>query len=257
MTEKTDKTKEKINPEGADNIKLNFKEPTQWGYDLYPERRGDKYKPSWRNVLFGGEGKEDLDKIKCERNVFKCVKNSPMVKLMMGSLKSSGCAIDIRRHIACEFCDKSVSGGYDPLLNQIVICQNTAKSEGVVQGVLSHEMIHMFDFCNNQLDFKNIDHLACTEIRAANLAHCSFMSAWMQGDASPFRIKQHHEHCVKTKALYSVLAVRSVSKLEAIEAVERVFPRCYADLEPIGRRIRRNSGDMQKAYFEGTLYGYV
>lgn len=257
MTENTDKTKEKINPEEANDIKLNLKEPTRWGYDLYPERRGGKYKPSWRNVLFGGEGEEDLDKIKCERNVFKCVKNSPMVKLMMGALKSSGCDIDIRRHIACEFCDTSVSGGYDPLLNQIVICQNTARTEGVVQGILTHEMIHMYDYCNNKLDFKNIDHLACTEIRAANLTHCSFMSALVQGDASFLRVKQHHEHCVKTKALYSVLAVRKVTKLEAIEAVERVFPKCYADLEPIGRRIRRNSGDMQKAYFEGTLYGYV
>lgn len=227
-----------------------------WGYDLYPERRGAKHKPSWRNVLFGGEGKEDLDKMKCERNVYKCVKNSPIVKLMMGALKSSGCTIDIRRHIACEYCDTSVSGGYDPLLNQVVICQNTARSEGIVQGILTHEMIHMFDYCNNKLDFKNIDHLACTEIRAANLTHCSFLSAWVQGDASPIRIKQQHEHCVKTKAMYSVLAVRNVTKEQAIDAIERVFPRCYADLEPIGRRIRRNSADMQKAHFEGTMYGY-
>lgn len=228
----------------------------QWGYDLYPERRGEKYKPGWRNILFGGEGKEDIDKIKCERNVFKCVKNSPIVKLMMGALKSSGCPIDIRRHIACEYCDSTVSGGYDPLLNQVVICQNTARSEGIIQGILTHEMIHMFDYCNNNLDFKNIDHLACTEIRAANLTHCSFLSAWSQNDASPFRIKKQHEHCVKTKALYSVLAVRNVTREQAIEAIERVFPKCYADLEPIGRRIRRNSADMQKAYFEGTMYGY-
>jgi Peptidase M76 family. len=62
----------------------------------------------------------------------------------------------------------------------------------MVQGVLTHEMIHMFDYCRNNLDFKNIDHLACTEIRAANLAHCSFLSAWHQGDASPFRIQRQH-----------------------------------------------------------------
>lgn len=229
---------------------------TQWGYDLYPERRGEKYKPGWRSILFGGEGREDYDKMKCERNVYKCVKNSPMVKLMMGALKSSGCAIDIRRHIACEYCDSSVSGGYDPMLNQIVVCQNTARSEGIVQGILTHEMIHMFDYCNNKVDFKNIDHLACTEIRAANLTHCSFFSACSQGDASLFRIKKQHENCVKTKAMFSVIAVRNVTREQAIEAIERVFPKCYADLEPIGRRIRRNSTDMQRAFFEGTMYGY-
>ncbi|XP_049288762.1 mitochondrial inner membrane protease ATP23 homolog [Anopheles funestus] len=228
----------------------------QWGYDLYPERRGEKFKPSWGRVLLGIEGTESLDKIKCERNVYSCVKKSPMVKLMMGALKSSGCEIDIRRHIACEVCDASVSGGYDPVLNQVVVCQNIARNEGIVQGVLTHEMIHMFDYCNNNLDFKNIDHLACTEIRAANLTHCSFLSACTQGDASPLKIKQAHADCVKTKALKSVLAVRKVSAAEAIEAVERVFPKCYNDLEPIGRRIRRNSKDMYKAYLEGPMYGY-
>lgn len=62
----------------------------KWGYDLYPERKGEKYKPSWKKILFGVEGRENIDKVKCERNVFACVKNSPMVKLMMGALKSSG-----------------------------------------------------------------------------------------------------------------------------------------------------------------------
>lgn len=104
------------------------------GYDLYPERRGDKQERSWTNVLMGKEGTESIDKFKCEQNVYKCVKNSPLVKLMMGALKSSGCEVDIRRHISCEMCDVSVSGGYDPVLNQVVVCQNIAKSEGMVQG---------------------------------------------------------------------------------------------------------------------------
>lgn len=85
-----------------------------------------------------------------------------------------------------------MTGGYDPELNQIVVCQNNTDA-GTVQGILTHEMVHMFDLCNNNLDFKNIDHLACTEIRAANLAHCSFLSAFVQGDASPFAIKQKHQ----------------------------------------------------------------
>ncbi|XP_066995672.2 mitochondrial inner membrane protease ATP23 homolog isoform X2 [Anabrus simplex] len=164
-----------------------------YGYGLFPERRGEPYKPSWSGVLFRGEGKEQYDKIRCERNVYSCVKNSPLVKLMLGALKASGCEIDIRRHIACEVCDSSVSGGYDPVLNQVVICQNVARKEGIVQGSLTHEFIHMFDYCENKLDFKNLDHLACTEIRAANLAHCSFISACLQGDASPMNIKKMHQ----------------------------------------------------------------
>ena len=79
------------------------------------------------------------------------------------------------------------------LFCQVVVCQNVARNKGMVQGVLTHEMIHMFDYCRNALDFKNVDHLACTEVRAANLTHCSFMSAWQQGDASPFNIQQRHQ----------------------------------------------------------------
>lgn len=206
--------------------------------------------------LLQGKGRENIDKIRCESNVYKCVKRSPLVRLMMSALKSSGCPIDIRRHIACEECSYTVTGGYDPVLNQVVVCQNMATNEGLVQGVLTHEMIHMFDYCRNDLDFKNIDHLACTEIRAANLAHCSFTSAWMQGDASFFNVKESHQVCVKNKALMSVLAVRDVTREEAINAVERVFPHCYSDLEPIGRRLKRNSDDMYKAQAEGYLYGY-
>ena len=80
---------------------------------------------------------------------------------------------------------------------QIVVCQNVATGKGMVQGVMTHEMIHMFDYCRNELDFKNIDHLACTEIRAANLAHCSFLSAWSQGNASLFNIKEAHQVIIK------------------------------------------------------------
>jgi len=226
-----------------------------WGYDLYPERRGT-FKKQWKNIFFGSEGSEAFEKIKCEKNVVATIKRSPMVKLMMAALKSSGCPIDIRRHISCEVCDPSVTGGYDPELNQIVVCQNMCKSEGLIQGVLSHEMVHMFDFCRNELDFKNTEHLACTEIRAANLTHCSFMSSMVQADSSLTNIKQTHQECVKTKAVYSVLAVRKITQEEARAVVDKVFDKCYADLEPIGRRIRRNSRDMQKAYIEGPMYGY-
>ncbi len=47
---------------------------------------------------------------------------------------------------------------------QIVVCQNRTKSLGTVCGVVGHEMTHMFDYCRTRLDFKNLEHLACTEV---------------------------------------------------------------------------------------------
>lgn len=52
------------------------------------------------------------------------------------------------------------------------------------------------------------------------------------------------------------MAVHKVSAEVAEAAIERVFAKCYNDLEPVGRRIRRNSEDMPKAYAEAYLYGY-
>lgn len=57
--------------------------------NLGPLIPGEKYKPGFRKIL-SGEGRETTDNIKCERNVYKCVKTSPLVKLMMGALRSSG-----------------------------------------------------------------------------------------------------------------------------------------------------------------------
>ncbi|KAJ8979126.1 hypothetical protein NQ317_017969 [Molorchus minor] len=45
-----------------------------------------------------------------------------------------------------------------------------------------------------------------------------------------FNIKEAHQNCVKSKALSSVLAVRNISKVEAVDAIERVFTKCYSDL---------------------------
>ncbi len=52
------------------------------------------------------------------------------------------------------------------------------------------------------------------------------------------------------------MAVRDVTEEEARRIVDRVFERCYADLEPIGRRVRRNSTDMVRAFNERSIYGY-
>lgn len=53
----------------------NLKE-ADWGYDLYPERRGQKAKSTWWDVAFRGEGRENVDKIKCERRVYSCTQKS-------------------------------------------------------------------------------------------------------------------------------------------------------------------------------------
>lgn len=51
----------------------------------------------------------------------------------------------------------------------------------------------MFDSCTRKLDFRNIEHLACTEIRAANLTHCGLVSSMLEGHSSIFNFKKRHQ----------------------------------------------------------------
>lgn len=91
---------------------------SKWGYDLYPDRKRKPKERSISDYMFG-KGREPTEKIRCERTVYQCIKTSPLVKLMLGALRASGCAVDIRRHISCEECAVGVTGGYDPILNQV------------------------------------------------------------------------------------------------------------------------------------------
>ena len=70
-------------------------------------------------------------------------------------------------------CDQSLSGGYDDQANQVIICSNNCKTPEKVEEILSHELVHMYDYCTANIDFSNPKHLACSEIRAATLTSCS------------------------------------------------------------------------------------
>ncbi|UYV65405.1 GTPBP1 [Cordylochernes scorpioides] len=116
-----------------------------------------------------------------------------LIGVLLKALEEKGCPVDISRHFSCEMCSEAVMGGYDPETNQAVVCQNTAGRFGhYTTGVLSHELIHMYDHCRAKVDFNNLDHLACTEIRAANLMHCSLASSIMDRTSNPIQFRNTH-----------------------------------------------------------------
>ncbi|XP_065215877.1 mitochondrial inner membrane protease ATP23 homolog [Planococcus citri] len=231
----------------------------QWGYDLFPQRRGDnntkvKFNPG--NVIFNYLPTSRGHRRRCEENVYQSFKKSPVLKILVSALERNGCPVDFSRHISCEHCDPTVTGGYDPIQNQIVVCQNMCTGQPTVHMVLFHELIHMYDNCVAEIDFQNIEHLACTEIRAANLTYCNYLSAFMNGFIVRSTIKGAQRECVKKRAIDSVIAVRPVTLEEAEAAVNKVFKKCYNDTEPIGRRLRPRGRDEDLAYSEAFLLGY-
>ena len=64
------------------------------------------------------------------------------------------------------------------------------------------------------------------------------------------------QECVKDKALLSLMMARNVSKKEGMSIIAKVFPKCYNDLEPLGRRLRKGTRDDIRALQDAELFGY-
>lgn len=123
------------------------------------------------------------------------------------------------------------------------------------------------------------DYSLWPQIRAAMFTHCSIAASIAEGEISrvkPWDVDKKHavsgcwplslrsciflsvflQECVKRRAIKSVLWVRDIDEAEATRVVEKVFDKCYNDLEPFGRIPRRKSRDPQRSFNEGYLYGY-
>ncbi|XP_034252655.1 mitochondrial inner membrane protease ATP23 homolog [Thrips palmi] len=247
-----------IRPENFTDILVD----REGSYEYFPERK-ERYKaPVWKRFTMTG-GLEGFTRASCEKKLYKLMKEEPLIKLLIGALETSGCPINIRRNFSCEVCYTGVCGGYDTETQQIVMCMNNVKDEGRMATILAHELIHMFDHCVNETNFKSAEHLACTEIRAINLTSCSLIDSFFGGYVSTMDLiskgyGKKHAICVKDRALNSVLAASSnLSEEDARRVIDKVFPHCYNDLEPIGRRLRHKTTDNERAYKDGKHYGYV
>ncbi|XP_045144942.1 mitochondrial inner membrane protease ATP23 homolog [Echinops telfairi] len=219
---------------------------------------------------------------KCQLMLLKTLETNPYVKLLLDAMKHSGWCIrgaskrELRldagkapdRHscllTACAQINPPVSfcnceqcccecprpsvlvHGASERFSKIVLCQNNIRNQAHMNRVVTHELIHAFDHCRAHVDwFTNVRHLACSEIRAANLSgDCSLINEIFR---LHFGLKQHHQTCVRDRAILSILAVRNVSREVAQKAVDEVFESCFNDLEPFGR-IPHSKTDAQYAH---------
>ncbi|XP_019617623.1 PREDICTED: mitochondrial inner membrane protease ATP23 homolog [Branchiostoma belcheri] len=93
--------------------------------------------------------------------------------------------------------------------------------------------------------YNNLQHVACSEIRAANLSgDCHF-----SGELRRFQlkgVKKHHQTCVWQRAKESVKVVRNCTDEEASRAVDSVWDACFNDLAPF-HKVPRNKKDAIRA----------
>ncbi|KAJ1834916.1 Mitochondrial inner membrane protease atp23 [Coemansia sp. RSA 2706] len=166
----------------------------------------------------------------CEKWRNELFKTSPLVTFMAEHLRNVGFAATAE-NMPCMKCDEMRSGGFSPGDNTIQLCYNRLFGKGHLETTMAHEMIHAYDQQSFNIDWYNLEHHACTEIRAGSLSgDCTWFQELMRGHVG---FLKHHQVCVKRRAVLSLLANPSCkSKRHAEAAVNKVFDSCFTDTRP-------------------------
>ncbi|KAI7907236.1 peptidase M76 [Cokeromyces recurvatus] len=135
-----------------------------------------------------------------------------------------------RDDFECIPCDETMSGGFSPT-EGVILCQNRLASKRHTEVTMVHEMVHVYDDKKFKVDWYNLKHQACSEIRAASLSgDCRWTKEIQRGF---FTFTKQHQECVKRRAILAVTKNPSCKNEEDAErAVLSVFESCFADTRP-------------------------
>ncbi|CDK27749.1 unnamed protein product [Kuraishia capsulata CBS 1993] len=155
---------------------------------------------------------------------------SPSVVFMLDQIKKLGSKLD-SKDIICDECDDLRGGGYHPDMG-ILLCQNRILDKWHLGDVLSHELVHAYDDRKFKVDWLNLKHHACSEIRASSLSgECRISQEFWKGALG--KVSKGHQNCVKRRAVLSVMANPNCDSRETAEkAVDEVWASCFNDPRP-------------------------
>ena len=137
-------------------------------------------------------------------------------------------------NISCQVCPntgpkgnaRAFVNGPEPL--DIVVCSNrlrhtpgTPAALREMEEILTHEMVHVYDARQFQLDLRQCENLAYSEVRAAREAECRF--------APPSLFRPSLSACIRERA---VTATHNLFPTTARQCVQRVFETALKDERP-------------------------
>jgi inner membrane protease ATP23 len=167
---------------------------------------------------------------RCEKNKEWSMNFSPTVRFLMEQVQRAGGNMN-KNSILCGHCDEMKAGGFNPELG-ILICQNRIFDKLKFEDTLAHELIHAYDHCKFNVDWGDLRHHACSEIRASSLSgECRAMNQLVRNNIMKF--SKGHQECVKRRATISVRGNPNCkSEEQAAKVVDQVFDSCFADSRP-------------------------
>ena len=83
---------------------------------------------------------------------------------MIKHLEHSGYHVS-PEHVVCAPCTATQSGGFSPDAGAVVLCQNHFFGKKHMEETLVHELVHMYDHGKFKVDWSNLRHHACSEVR--------------------------------------------------------------------------------------------
>ncbi|CAL3968700.1 unnamed protein product [Diplocarpon coronariae] len=122
-------------------------------------------------------------------------------------------------------------GGFSPD-HGILLCANEISNRKQLEDTLAHEMVHAWDHLRWKVDWGDLRHAACTEIRASSLSgECRWTKEfWMRNN---WKLTQQHQNCVRARAVQSVMNRPSCKNdAQAVKVVNEVWDSCFADTRP-------------------------
>jgi len=100
-----------------------------------------------------------------------------------------------------------------------------------MEHTLTHELVHMYDDVKFKVNWGDLRHHACSEIRANSLGgDCKWTREIRR---LSFSFSKQHQACVRRRAILSVLANPACPDEAAAErAVNEVWESCFNDTRP-------------------------
>ncbi|KAE8240889.1 hypothetical protein A4X03_0g8272, partial [Tilletia caries] len=165
------------------------------------QKKGDGAKEVW--VPHPETEEELLARERAERWGVQLAESSPMIRFLSRHLAMVGCnpydqpdpdtsslppdtdtsnlyhPVSPLGRIVFAACEPTRGSGFQamqtPAESGILICANRIQSKAELERAIAHEMIHWWDHCRFQVNWDNLRHNACSEIRAASLSgDCKF-----------------------------------------------------------------------------------
>lgn len=78
--------------------------------------------------------------------------------------KETGVKVSPPEQILCLPCDQTRSGGFTPEAGAVILCQGNFWSKKHMEHTVTHELVHMYDHCKFDVDWRNLRHHACSEV---------------------------------------------------------------------------------------------